>query len=125
MRVNFNYFLSEGVFRYLVEAVALVAEHGHKLTPLYRFDAASGLWRHEKGAIEPPLRLSQLSYVDGELTYPHHEDAVGEEALAGYLAFARELLSSLPELSPENAAHTLGADFEHLRWFDLPKESLA
>lgn len=123
-RVNFNYFLSEQVFRYIVEAVALVAEHGHKLTPLYRFDAASGLWRHERGAIEPPLRLSQLAYIGGELTYPHHEDTVGEEALSGYLSYARELLASLPELSSENVAHELGADFEHLRWFDLPKESL-
>ena len=125
VRVNFNYFLSDEVFRYIVQAVALVAEHGHKLTPLYRFDATSGLWRHRDGTVEPPLRLSQLSYVDGRLTYPRREESVGEDALADYLAYAEELLASLPELSSENAAHTLGADFEHLRWFDLPAESLS
>jgi len=124
VRVNFNYFLSDEVFRYLVSAVALVAEQGHRLTPFYRFDPTTGLWRHRDGAVEPPLRLAQLRYVDGELTYPRHDETVGEEALAGYLAEARELLAQLPELAPENVATSLGPDFEHLRWFDLPTESV-
>lgn len=125
VRVNFNYFLSEEVFRYIVSSVALVAEHGHRLTPFYRFDAATGLWRHRDGTVEPPLRLSQLSYEGGTLRYPRREETVGEEALAGYLEYARELLGGLPDLASENVATTLGPDFEHLRWFDLPAESLA
>ena len=128
IRVNFNYFLSEEVFRYIVSAVALVAEHGFKLTSLYRFDPATGLWRHKDGAVEPPMRLAQLSYVDGELTYPRNQDTVGEEALAGYLAEARALFESLSDEvpQPDTAAllEALGDDFEHLRWFDLPLESL-
>ncbi len=124
VRVNFNYFLSEEVFRYIVNAVALVAEHGHRLTPLYRFEPSTGLWRHRDGAVEPPLRLSQLTYVDGSLTYPRHDETVGEEALAGYLDYARELFATLPDLEPQNVATSLGPDFEHLRWFDLPKESV-
>jgi selenocysteine lyase/cysteine desulfurase len=125
VRVNFNYFLSDEVFRYIVTAVAMVAEHGHRLTPFYRFDPVTGLWRHRDGTVEPPLRLSQLSYVDGELTYPRHDETVGEDALAGYLDVARELFASLPDLEPENVATTLGPDFEHLRWFDLPKECVS
>ena len=129
VRVNFNYFLSEEVFRYIVSAVALVAEHGHKLTSLYRFDATTGLWRHKDGAVEPPLRLTQLRYdSDGTLTYPHHDDTVGESALAGYLAEARALVETLPAETPaaDSAAllAALGEDFEHLRWFELPVESL-
>jgi selenocysteine lyase/cysteine desulfurase len=128
VRVNFNYFLSEEVFRYIVNAVALVADYGHRLTAQYRFDPATGLWRHRDGAVEPPLRLGQLRYVDGELTYPHHEETVGESALAGYLDEARALFATLdaepaaPNLEVLRAA--LGDDFEHLRWFDLPEESL-
>ena len=126
VRVNFNYFLSEEVFRYIVSAVALVAEHGHKLTSQYRFDATTGLWRHKDGAVEPPLRLTQLRYdSDGALTYPHHHDTVGESALAGYLDEARALFEGLPELDTSNVVTSLGADFEHLRWFELPAESLA
>jgi selenocysteine lyase/cysteine desulfurase len=125
VRVNFNYFLSEEVFRYIVSAVALVAEHGFKLTTHYRFDPATGLWRHKDGAVEPPLRLAQLRYSpDGTLTYPHHEDTVGESALAGYLDEARSLFESLPSPDPLNVATSLGPDFEQLRWFDLPVESL-
>jgi hypothetical protein len=129
VRVNFNYFLSEEVFRYIVSAVALVAEHGYKLTSQYRFNPTTGLWRHKDGAVEPPLRLAQLHYgPDGSLTYPHHEDTVGESALAGYLDEARALFQALPDDVPEpdTAAllAALGDDFEHLRWFDLPVESL-
>jgi len=124
IRANFNYFLSEEVFRYIVSAVALVAEHGHRLTPFYRFEPGTGLWKHRDGAVEPPLRLSQLCYVDGELTYPRQDETVGEEALAGYLDYARDLFATLPDLQPQNVATSLGPDFEHLRWFDLPMESV-
>jgi selenocysteine lyase/cysteine desulfurase len=62
VRVSFNYFISEAVFDYLVEAVHLVAEHGWVLLPEYRFDPYTGLWRHRGGLVEPPLRLTQLHY---------------------------------------------------------------
>ena len=39
-RVSFDYFISEAVFDYIVEAVHLVANDGWKLLPLYRFDPA-------------------------------------------------------------------------------------
>ena len=45
-RISFNYFISEAVFDYIVEAVHLIANEGWKLLPLYRFDATTGLWRH-------------------------------------------------------------------------------
>ena len=45
-RLSFNYFISEAVFDYIVEAVHLLANEGWKLLPLYRFDAATGLWQH-------------------------------------------------------------------------------
>ncbi len=120
VRVNFNYFISEEVFEYIVRAVALVAEHGWRLVPDYRFDVASGRWRHKNGPVEPPLRLSQLNYVDGVLTYPRRDDRALESDLAGYLTFAQELMTSLPEPGADVDAHKVSADFEHLRWFELP-----
>ena len=62
VRVNFNYFISEVVFEYLLEAVHLVADQGWKLLGDYRFDPASGLWRHRRGPVEPPLRLRAVGY---------------------------------------------------------------
>jgi selenocysteine lyase/cysteine desulfurase len=127
-RVSFNYFISEPVFRYLVDAVDLVAREGWKLLPDYRFDPGSGLWRHRNGPVEPPLRLRDLSYdpATGELRRPDlRARHTPETALAGYLDEARELLAATP---PWTAADpepgVLSAAFEHLRWFDLPPDSL-
>jgi len=118
-----------------VDAVSLVADHGHKLLPQYRFSPDTGLWRHERGLVEPPLRLAQLSYgPDGSLSYPRRADRAPESALAGYLDEARALLEALPDPAVDGAMphaadepltdDRLSADFEHLRWFDLPAESL-
>ncbi len=130
VRVSFNYFISDTVFEYIVRAVTMIAEHGHKLVPQYRFALDTGLWRHENGPIEPPLRLSQVTYgTDGRLTYPHHDDTAPESVLADYLAEAERLFASLPDPGDDHASDVLGADlvtadFEHLRWFDLPAASL-
>ena len=48
-RLTFNYFISEAVFEYIVDAVHLVAREGWKLLPLYRFDPDSGMWHHRAG----------------------------------------------------------------------------
>jgi Selenocysteine lyase len=127
VRINFNYFISEAVFRYLVQAVELVAEHGGRLVPHYRFDLASGLWRHEDGPVEPPLRLTDVGYdAEGRFTYPHHDDRAGEEVLERYLEEARALVASLPDADalPQASDVALGADLDRIRWFDLPAVSL-
>jgi selenocysteine lyase/cysteine desulfurase len=133
VRVNFNYFISEEVFRYIVDAVAMVAEYGWKLLPDYRFDPTSGLWRHRDGPVEPPLRLSQLGYdATGALVFPRHEDRAPATARADALAAASTLFANAPddengadhENDASSLASTLGEDFEHLRWFELPAESL-
>ena len=127
VRVNFNYFISDAVFRYLVDAVELVASHGWKLVPQYRFDLATGLWRHEDGPIEPPLRLTDVTYgPDGRMTYPRHDDTAPESVLAGYLDEARALFAVLPEADshPQATDVLLGEEVERLRWFDLPAASL-
>jgi selenocysteine lyase/cysteine desulfurase len=127
VRVNFNYFISETVFRYIVQAVELVADHGWKLVPQYRFSLESGLWRHENGPVEPPLRLTEVGYdVDGRMTYPRHDDTAPESSLAGYLDEARALFAELPDADsvPQATEVMLGDDLERLRWFDLPAVSL-
>jgi selenocysteine lyase/cysteine desulfurase len=127
VRVNFNYFISETVFRYVVQAVELVADHGWKLVPQYRFSIESGLWRHENGPVEPPLRLTDVSYdAEGRMTFPRHDDTAPESVLAEYLEEARALFASLPDADtlPQATDVLLGDDLERLRWFDLPAASL-
>ncbi len=124
VRVNFNYFISETVFEYVLAAVELVADQGYRLIEDYRFEPMSGLWRHKDGPVEPPLRLSQVQYIDGVMTYPHHEDKADETVLAGYLEHAKALLASRAEPQIHRAAQMSG-EFEHLRWFELPPACMA
>ncbi len=126
VRINFNYFVSEPVFEYVVRAVALVADHGHKLARQYRFDPMTGLWHHRNGPVEPPLRLTALSYDEnGRLTYPQAHDSAPESALVGYLDEAIALFASLPDVADDDTVgERVSEDFEHLRWFDLPLECL-
>jgi len=127
-RVSFNYFISEAVFRYLVDAVDLVARHGWKLLPDYRFEPVSGLWKHHRGAVEPPLRLRDVGYdlTAGRMVHPDlGRTTAPESALVGYLSEARTLLEAAPEWDISAAAGTLSPEFERLRWFDLPAASLS
>ncbi|HYY10791.1 MAG TPA: hypothetical protein VE781_07615, partial [Kineosporiaceae bacterium] len=118
VRVNLNYFLSEAVFEYLLEAVLLTAREGWRLLPDYRFEPATGLWRHHQAPPEPPLRLHQLAYgPDGELTYPRLDDRAPESVLLEYLDEARRLFAArADEPAPEQA----GPELSPLQWFDLP-----
>ncbi|MFC0622448.1 aminotransferase class V-fold PLP-dependent enzyme [Kribbella deserti] len=125
VRVNFNYFIAEPVFAYVVEAVRLVAHDGWRLLGDYRFDPATGLWKHHRGPVEPPLRLSQVGYdADGRLCYPRHDDTAPESVLDEYLAEAKALFAAAGAPSTD-AEGTVNAEFDHLRWFDLPSGCLA
>src|SRR5262249_1830200 len=52
VRVNFNYFISEAVFDYIVKAVSMIASDGWRLLPDYRFDVRNGRWLHRSGRRE-------------------------------------------------------------------------
>ncbi|MEP7369410.1 MAG: aminotransferase class V-fold PLP-dependent enzyme [Dermatophilaceae bacterium] len=126
VRVNLNYFISEAVFSYIVEAVRLVAREGWRLLGDYRFDPATGLWRHSQGPAEPPLRLRQVEYdALGHMLYPRHKDRAPESELKGYLEEAKAVLKAATPASDESIADLVSADFENLRWFDLPAACLA
>jgi selenocysteine lyase/cysteine desulfurase len=121
IRVNFNYFISEATFDFILEAVALVASDGWRLLPQYRFDPQSGMWRHRGGLVEPPLSLHDLRFEDGRMTWPEHRRREPERHLADYLAEARAILADPPDTGRLEPL-ILDADFETLRWFPLPHE---
>ncbi|MEP9365145.1 aminotransferase class V-fold PLP-dependent enzyme [Nocardioides sp. CN2-186] len=124
VRINFNYFVSDAVVDYLIAAVALVAREGWKLLGDYRFEVATGLWRHRDGLVTPPLSLRDVSYADGRATMPTNRATGGEDLLAEHLRDGAALLAAA--VGPDLTGHpgNVSADFEHLRWFDLPASSL-
>ena len=123
IRVNLNYFISETVFAFLLDAVDLVATDGWRLLPQYRFDAETGLWHHESGVLEPPLSLRDIGYADRT---PHsaHRHQAPESALPGYIEQARAILLAAGDRCGTEPAG-MSADFENLRWFWLPGEIAA
>ncbi|MBC7596194.1 MAG: aminotransferase class V-fold PLP-dependent enzyme [Kineosporiaceae bacterium] len=126
VRVNFNYFISETVFSYILEAVQLVARDGWRLLGDYRFDPATGLWRHRHGPVEPSLRLKQVTYDEqGRMRHPSDHDRAPESDLQHYLEEAKTVFAAATPASGESFIDLVSADFEHLRWFDLPPACLA
>jgi selenocysteine lyase/cysteine desulfurase/CRP-like cAMP-binding protein len=125
-RVGFNYFISETVFAYLVDAVHFVADHGWKLLPLYRFDPYGGLWHHVRGRPRPELTLHALSYDSGTLEVRTPRISESEDALPGYLDEARRIVAGIeadpPHALPEDMV--VSQEFEAVRWFPLPGEAL-
>jgi selenocysteine lyase/cysteine desulfurase len=126
VRVNFNYFISEPMFQFILAAVEMIATEGWKLLPLYRFDAATGLWRHRDGLVEPPLSLESIRYEDGRMAWRDRRRHASEDRLADHLADARALFAA-PASGAGDGADDAGAlvvdeDFETLRWFWLPHE---
>ncbi len=125
VRVNFNYFLDDAVADYLVEAVRLVARDGWRLLGDYCFDPVTGMWRHRNGLVTPPLSLFDVSYAGGRAAMPSHSATGGVELLAEHLREGADLLAAAGQPDLSRHPGSVSADFEHLRWFDLPPECLA
>ena len=125
VRVNFNYFLSDTVADYVVEAVRLVARDGWRLLGDYVFEPDSGHWRHRDGVVEPPIRLRDISYGDdGAMQVPRSDARGGEDLLAEHLRDGAAILAAASPPDLDSHASGLSVDFEQLLWFDLPTGAL-
>lgn len=123
IRVNFNYFISDVVFDYIVAAVDLVASHGWKLLPWYTLNVETATWDHIDGRGGVPFSLSDISYDTGSMEYPPRPHTASEADLLPYLDEARELFNSIhPDTAPQQTPLDVTASFEDLRWFLLPEE---
>lgn len=123
VRINFNYFINEVNFEYVIRAVSLIADHGWKLLPSYMFDPLTGRWRHKAGAVEPALRLSDVSFEVEGMKYPRTSQVADDSQLPLYLEEARDLFMRLPEPDLSQTPDWESADIESLRWFDVAAET--
>jgi selenocysteine lyase/cysteine desulfurase len=125
-RINFNYFISEQAFDFILDAVDFVARQGHRFLPLYRFSPGSGFWDHRDWQHRARMRLDDLSYRAGRPEFPHRHHKAEDDAFADYLERAEHLAAEIPPDAPpapfDRACVT--DDFEHLRWFPLPGDRL-
>jgi selenocysteine lyase/cysteine desulfurase len=127
VRVNFNYFLSETQFQFIIDAIQLIANDGWKLLPHYAFDPDTGEWRHRGHNPKTVMRLDDISYRAGKLEYRSRHSTEPEWALPNYLDDARRVIEAATEecrtLDVIDPVRT--PDFEELRWFPLPSEVVA
>ena len=121
--MNFNYFISETVFDYLVQAVLLIAEHGWRLLPDYEFCPETGRWRHHQADAGARMSLHRIGYSGGRMEYRSRHATEPEAALSAHLDEARAVMRNAGDGSrPTPDKLNLNADYESLRWFPLPRE---
>jgi hypothetical protein len=133
-RLNFPYFLDNATADYIIQAVALVAQHGWKLLHHYTFDLDQNLWTHV-GGLEAPRqpslralseRLSRLTAEESctpkggaePARAPSYEEVLADAHRLFALSEA-DLMNGKPTLSPQVP---LPASCEKLRWFWLPTD---
>ena len=124
VRLNFNYFIDEGEFEYLLRALALVAEYGWRLLPAYHLDRESGLWRHRDGAGALPVALEALD----PLTAPAPGAAAETPDFGALLAEGERILhagASGAQVAAACAEDPWPGEAERLRWFVLGAEVAA
>ena len=127
VRVNFNYFISDAVFEFILAAVDLVASDGWRLLPEYTFEPASGLWHHTAESGDPVMSLSDVRYENGRMIVPDRRRTEPESRFADYLSEARARFELADGRQPTPSADAtssfaVGPDFDALRWFWLPDE---
>ncbi|MDH3300712.1 MAG: aminotransferase class V-fold PLP-dependent enzyme [Acidimicrobiia bacterium] len=119
VRVNFNYFIDDDTFEYILAAVEAVASHGHRLVNCYDFEPATGLWHHHNGPTTPPMSLHQVRYADGVMSHADHRVQAESKSLADFLAEAEEQMLSAACDAHSERTQNLSDDFESLRWFPV------
>jgi len=125
VRVNFNYFITESVFGYIVDAVDWIANHGWRFLSDYAYCDATARWKHRSWSDGYPASLDDLGFENGALRYPSHRRRISRSNLAGYLKAADRLAAPRDEPPGHRAAAApaFTPAQEALRWFALADDS--
>ena len=100
-RLNFNYFIAEAEFEFLLSSIEFIAEHGEKFLSLYELDWHTGAWKHAKDAAHPSL-FDPLPIPRANGPVPHQE----------YLEQAHALAASLEPRADATPPEMIPADIE-------------
>ena len=100
-----------------------MATEGWKLLPQYKFDPMTGQWKHRDAKAKVRMRLHNLRYRNGHLSYPARHMTAPEWVLPDYIQEAKELLAGIQCVDPNSIQQINTTErFNGLRWFVLPKE---
>ncbi|XP_078346786.1 putative cysteine desulfurase isoform X2 [Oculina patagonica] len=131
-RINLPYFMDDVTAHFVLEAVDMVATHGWKLLPQYRFDPHTGAWenRYFNGnKASPPFSLHDVTYdeigvVMKNTNVPRDYDVKLDEIAKS----ASRILKEAVELNKEiNTSDDKKVEFKddknQLIWFLQPQEA--
>ncbi|KAK7097022.1 uncharacterized protein [Littorina saxatilis] len=128
-RLNLPYFISQDELNFVLQAVAMVAEHGWKLLPQYMFNPETGEWRHKEHQVFRERKwLGHISYGGGHMQYSLpkvNPKGPLPRSFQECLNMARQHISKAEKSRPKLADHTAMFDEEArpYRWFLLPSEA--
>jgi len=128
VRLNFNYFIDESTFAYLLSAIELIADYGARLLPFYEFDSSSATWRYQGREMQLGTALDDFDFLtDRSIASSAETGSDTRPAFEPRRDLPRFLTQARDELTREHRAGTrysvsLPASVEALRWFALPQE---
>ncbi|KAL8616796.1 hypothetical protein ACOMHN_017833 [Nucella lapillus] len=129
-RLNLPYFITQDQLNFVLNAVAIVAEHGWKFLPQYKFNPKTGEWKHELSQESKQQKhLSHLSYSQGYMQVQLPKSTAEGDSLPGTLqdcleearlifAKAEKNVITIPDQS-----HLFEDFARSSRWFLLPSEA--
>ena len=121
VRLNFNYFIPEAEFTFLVDAVLWAATHGWTLLKAYEFDPRNAQW-HWRGYVTPVTSLRH--FLDYEPAQNLPEEDGRETECMNYLhradAIAQQALSEWADIRP--ATYDCSQVTNPLRWYTLAED---
>jgi len=122
VRLNFNYFIDEETFDYILGAVELIAEYGWKLLGQYSYDPERAIWSCRTGQLPVSRKLQDISFDGGKFQPPENISHGPRRPLRDYLdqigKFLREAEADLTDPIPP-----LPEKYAPLRWFTLPGDA--
>ena len=119
VRLNFNYFIDEQEFEYLLKAVELVATSGWRMLSFYQVDVKSGVWRFQGQSNQMASSLDDFQFTDycQKSSLPTNIKV----SLDGIYSTAEQVLLNTANYN-EVPPLILSDTSERLRWFALPQE---
>eukprot|EP01012_Entosiphon_sulcatum_P015980 TRINITY_DN20954_c0_g1_i2.p1 TRINITY_DN20954_c0_g1~~TRINITY_DN20954_c0_g1_i2.p1 ORF type:complete len:577 (+),score=99.26 TRINITY_DN20954_c0_g1_i2:177-1907(+) len=113
-RLNLPFFASDEEFKYIVQAVRMVAQDGWRMLSQYRFDIRTGIWTHKTGnaplldlSVDPFTSTQKQEEADNRPLAEQFQESLGQAA-----AIMRS--SSIP---PTPEPLVLPSQTEGVRWF--------
>ncbi|MEQ8515044.1 MAG: aminotransferase class V-fold PLP-dependent enzyme, partial [Chromatocurvus sp.] len=126
VRLNFNYFISEAEFHYLLDALCLIAREGWRLLPHYSLDPGTGLWRHHGESPALPVDFDAIDFLEDA---PGRDTgAVSAPDFGQLIATAEDILARAGTTPVRYGTHGAQRQIDRndpLRWYSIAEDSRA